>query len=140
MLLCVGLCDGGLVDDSFSEAFALQWDYVLYVPLHGFVCSALLFSLFRIVLKGLAILLILLMQLLLILIEVLFIILWSLLFTGKQVLGRVKNLLPMLLTTFLMYGKGGGGGGGEGREVGGGGGLNQVIFLLLFFVVVFFSG
>ena len=47
-------------------------------------------------------------------------------------LSRVKNLLPMLLTTFLMYGKGGEG--GEGRERGReGGGLNQVIFLLLFF-------
>ena len=48
-------------------------------------------------------------------------ILWSLLFAGKQALSNVKNVLPMLVATFLLNG-----------------GLNQAIFLLLFLLLFSF--
>ena len=51
----------------------------------------------------------------------LLIILWSLLFAGSQAPSNVKNLLPMLVATFLLNG-----------------GSNQVIFLLLFLLLFSF--
>ena len=42
---CVGLCDGGLVDDSFLETIALQRHNVLFLQLHSFICSPFIFSL-----------------------------------------------------------------------------------------------
>ena len=78
---------------------------IIFLKFHSFICSSLLFSLFRIILLWLTTLCLIIIFFL--------IILWNLLFTGKEVMSRVKKVLSMLVATLLSYGR-----------------LNQVIFLL----------